>query len=413
MINNYLKNKNIEAIKFYDKSPEMVLKWKNFLAEFNITEDIYIQSLNKYKCRMFYFDWKYKIISNLAAFFKLSNIHLKHFFYNLLKKNYLDNLSKTKLYKSNLNTKQKNKIDMIIQSRTDLGIDDVFPDRLYSEFPSYKIIPANFERDYIFNKELKKTYKKLARKNIFRFNYKLLALKELAFHSFLLENYEFKALVVYINERNIFSPILKERYEQDGKEFISFMHGTNLFFLINSFMSFSRYYIWDQDYQELFEKDMLCNINKYKVYTPIKLQHRFEKKEYYDKDITYYLSAQDEKAQKILIKVIKKLRSINVNLLVRPHPRVSMDKKIYPEGALENSNFDIIKSIDQSEYIAGVSTTVIEQAYYGGKKVILDDVTSPEEFESLKSRGYLMLKKLEEKNVVLFSEYLKDKGIEI
>lgn len=403
MINEYIRKKNVQTIKLYDKSPETTKKWREFLEKLDKDDNIYNQSINKYRCRMFYFDWKYKFLINSVAFLKLLKINFKKAFLKIFNPKQLEVIRNSEEYKA---TNSGTGYDMVIQSRTDLGIDDVFPNELYEEFLNNIIIPADFNKEFIFNKDLNKIYKKLSRKNFFRFNYKLSALKELAFHSYVIENYNPKAVVVYINERNIYSPFLKDFYESKGKEYISFMHGTNLFSLINSFMSFSRYYIWDKDYQEMFEKEMFCNINKYPLYTPGKLEHRFKPKEKYDKDITYYLSAQDEQSQLVLIKQLNILRERGINLVVRPHPRVSMNKEIYPENSLEDNNVDIIDSVDNTKYVAGVNTTVIEQGYYGGKKVIIDDVTNPKEFESLKSRGYLMLKKLGEDNVELFSEYL-------
>ncbi len=81
-------------------------------------------------------------------------------------------------------------------------------------------------------------------------------------------------------------------------------------------------------------------------------------------------------------------------------------KSIFKPENIESFEIKTSESIDNSEYIVGVATTVVTEAYYGGKKVLIDDVTDKEEFESLKSRGYLMLKKLGEDNVELFSEYL-------
>ena len=186
---------------FLDKytNPPDVEEWKNFIKSLPQKDDPFVQSLNKYKCRMYYFNFSYIFLVNIVAFLKLLKIR----FTNLFIKS-----SKNKI-KDIYSTKDAGKYDMVIQKRKDLDIDDVFPLELYDEFPNYIIVPANHDRTLIFNEDLNKAYKELVRRNFFRFNYRLLALKELALHSYLLENYNPKATVVYINERNVLGPILK------------------------------------------------------------------------------------------------------------------------------------------------------------------------------------------------------------
>ena len=87
-------------------------------------------------------------------------------------------------------------------------------------------------------------------------------------------------------------------------------------------------------------------------------------------------------------------------------------RKTFKEENIESFDVKTQDSINNSEYIVGTATTVLTEAYYGGKKILIDDVTDKEEYESLKSRKYLMLDKLKDSNVKLFSEYLDKIGEE-
>lgn len=389
-------------LKKYNVPPD-VKEWKSFIKDLPQSEDPIIQSRNKYKCRMNYFSLSYIFLVNIVAFFRLIKISISNVFLKLSKKKIEE------IYIA----KDAKKYDMVIQRRKDLDINDVFPMDLYDEFPNYIIIPANHDRTLIFNKDLKKAYKELARRNPFRFNYRILALKELALHSYLLENYNPKAIVVYINERNTLGPILKYVYEKQGREFIGFMHGTDLFHLIKSYMAFSRYYIWDKNYISMYKNDMNCIIDKYIVYTPGKNSYIFKEKDSYKKNLTYYVSTQGDKEQRVLSKFVKELEKKNINMIVRPHPRLDFNENLFDRKNIESPEVDIESSINNSEYVVGVSTTVIEQAYYGGKKILIDDISNKDTYKSLFDRKYLMISKIGEEKVQLFSKYLKNVGINL
>ena len=394
-IEAYIRKLTIRVFTNFDKNPPKVEDWYDFLESLPKSKDPFVLSENKYKCRMYYFDWKYKLLINTNSFFVLTKTYIKNFLFKLFKKRDNDYIAS-----------DRENYDMIILNRR-ISIDDVFPKELFKEFPKYKKVETRHDRTIIFNQALKESYKILARKNRFNFSYKLLALREFALHSYVLENYNPKATVVYVNERNTLSPIIKDIYEKKNKEFIGFMHGTDLLHLIKSYMSFSRYYIWDEDYIDMYINDMNCNINKYIVHKPDKLKKEYFKKEKYDNDLTYYLSATSTKSLKKLSEIVKQLKEKNINIKFRAHPRIpglNNIINILGEDNMEKTDIGITESISNTEYVVGLSTTVIEEAFYGGKKIILDDITDEEMFKNLKDRKYLMLKK----EHILFSDYLKD-----
>lgn len=404
-IENYLRDIFVDGLVSANQDLDIANKWSEFLNSLEKTNNPYKNSKNKYRARMYYVGYKYIFLSNFNAFFKLINIYTK----NLLEKIFKANYKTSKGYMA----EDAGDLDMVVQERDDMPLYDIFPEELYKEFPNYVKVPVEFTRTHILNKELKRTYRKLCRKNILSFNYKLMALKELALHSYIVENYNPKAVIVYANERNLFSPILKEYYENNNKEFISFMHGTDLLHLIKAFTAFSRYYVWDNGYIEMYKDDLYFDVNQYIKYTPIKNSYSFKEKDKYLKDITYYISGHTDDAHRRIAKLIKILFNKGIKLIVRPHPRRKFNQSIYNKEDLEDLNINIEESIDNSEYILGVASTVIEQAYYGGKKIILDDVTNREEFKTLEVRKFLMLSKLGDDKIILLSEYLRKIGINI
>ena len=394
-LEKYLRDILVSGMVSAHQDIHIVEKWKDFIKTLKISEDPFKMSKNKYKARLYYVGVKYKILINLNAFAKLFKINVLNMF-------------KTEHTSEEYVAKDAGKQDMVIQVKTDIPEDDIMPEELYKEFSKHVSVPVSFKRTRIFNKELKKIYKKLCRKNPFSFNYQLLALKELAWHSYVLENYDPKAVVVYANERNLFSPILKDFYEKNNKEFISFMHGTDLFHLIKVFSSFSRYYVWDEDYIQMYKNELFYNINQYIVYSPKKNNYSFEEKSHYEKDITYYISGHTDETHKKIVELIKILKEKNINLTVRPHPRREFDLNIYNKDDLEDLSVDIVDSMDNTEYILGVATTVVEQGFFAGKKILIDD----EEFYLLKTRKFLMLSKINNNQVMLLSDYLRGRGIE-
>ncbi len=398
-LNEYKRKLTVKGIA--SRKPVDIEAWKNFLDSLPKDKDPYTLSTNKYKCRMYYFDWKYKLFVNFISFFELFFIHVSNFCYKVRKQEDKEN---------KLNRDIEN-IDMLILKR-EVDIKDVFPNELYEEFPKNKVLELTHDSTIMTDKDFKYAYKNLAKKNFFRFEYKLLALKELALHSKILASYNPKAIVVYINERNTISPILKELYKSKNIEFISFMHGVDLLHLIKAYMSFSRYYVWDEDYIDMYIKDMSCAIDRYIHYTPEKLNKNYKLKEKYEKKITYYVSAMSEQAVENLVKIVEELNNKNISILVRLHPRMSNlehVKSLFNEKNIESFDIKIDDSIENTEYIVGTSTTVLTEAYYGGKPIIIDDMTDKTAFNNLSDRKYLLFKK----EHTLFSEYLKNEGISL
>ena len=79
----------------------------------------------------------------------------------------------------------------------------------------------------------------------------------------------------------------------------------------------------------------------------------------------------------------------------RPHPRYSdMDllKKYVSEEEIETpQKVGILESISNLDCAVGSYTTVLAQAYFSGKNILLDDVTFKSQYNQLKERRYILI----------------------
>lgn len=365
-------------------------KWDFFLACLPAVKDSIDCAYNKYKCRMYYFPLYKKIIANILG---LGAVPVMLFF--LLKSN-----------KSILPMRKG--IAVLEKSRDVPQYDDIFPEDLYKQ---YKVeVAENFNKKFgILCKEAKKLFWKSVKKHPLSFFYNYFVYMELAAHSYFLLTYNPEATIVYVNERNVASPIITELYEKDGRQFISFMHGEYLRQLVSGCMSFSKYFIWNKSYIAMFE-GLSCQIKSYEVYTPGKLKKKwnFESTipEYY---CTYYLSGQSKESILKLGELLEMLEKHGKKCKVRPHPRnLQYTKEIlssFIHITIENSKVVPLKdSLASTQYVIGLNTTVLSEAYAEGRKVVIDDISDPRHFEDSKNRGAAAFVR----DHILFSELINN-----
>lgn len=144
-----------------------------------------------------YYDWKFKLEANLYGAIKILSGHINSLVNRLKGKQDEDYVS--------LN---KGKYDMVVLTNQ-IGIKDIFPEELYEQYEKVYLLPKNRHRLQIRNYEYKDAYKKLARRNPFNFYYKYLAKRELALQSYIDENFDPKAVVTHLSERNPVDSIIK------------------------------------------------------------------------------------------------------------------------------------------------------------------------------------------------------------
>lgn len=390
----------IKSIANFDEKQPDVKEWIEFINSLpDSKDDDFLASYNKYLCRMHYFGLGYKIMINIAAFFALMAFYMKSFFV----KPDFEVLDKKD---SKINSRKM----LLIEQYTPAS-DDVFPRELFDEFGIYYKVDETYQNIKLAKKEFYDAYKIVRKNHFFKFHYRYLILRELSLHSSLIDRFDQDATVVYVNERNVVSPILTKLYEAEGRELISFMHGEDLLHLIKAYKTFSRYYVWDKRYIPMYINVMKSNTRMFIEYVPEKLQYQFEKKSEYLNDLTYYLSAESKTSLLKIKAIIDKLKEKDKKMIIRLHPRMSEIEEIeevFDPEDIEDLHKDIKESILDTRYVVGICSTVMTEAYYGGKEVIIDNLTNNEFYYNLKDRMCLMF----ERNMINLSEYLEDLGID-
>lgn len=378
------KNQSIEDLK----------KWRKYLEELDDPKDVIEASYMRYECRMYHFSKTKRFIMNLFGFVAF----FVEFVYIFTAKDHNHDKVRGKV--------------VVERARDIPDFSDVGPQEILDGNDQVEIID-NFNKKFA---PLCKTARKYLIRCImahpFSFFYIYFVYMELATHSYILLKYNPETVFVYINERNIASPILTEMYEMEGRSFCSFMHGEYQLELIMAFMAFSKYYIWDKSYVKLFKDDLRCQIKEFIVYTPKKLIKKWNiDKEETTYFCTYYFSGESEESIRTVAKIIQEFSKLDRKCSIRPHPRDLRHKKIIEEtfgqcdGIIENvRELSLRDSLSRTKYVIGLQSTVLSEAYVEGKTIVLDDFSDKEQFEKLKMQKFNVFNKPH----LLLSELLKN-----
>ena len=236
---------------------------------------------------------------------------------------------------------------------------------------------------------------KVLLKHPFSWHFILKCTMKMMRYRWLIDLYRPKALIVH-NEYSFTSSLMTDFCNKNGIELINVMHGEKLFNIRDSFFKFNRCYIWNDFYKELFV-ELRADSEQFIVEVPPSLL--FEKQACEKTvDYTYYLQAQGGKALETVVSFLKKLQGQGYEVAVRPHPRyTNMDSlnEYIGDSEIEvepSRAFSIEDSILRTKNAISIYSTVLQQAYFNGTNVIIDDVSDPQFIEKLKSLGYVMMK---------------------
>lgn len=368
-------------IKETDCEPN-VDEWISYLGKLPKTKDCIQNTKNKYDCRQFHFrTWKRMLLE--MASFPIMVYKIRLLFGD----------------SKELPTVQSNTI--LIEKKLDVDYHDIMPKQLVQEYDNMVEVIAHRESKPLKEhlcREAIDILKPLINKYWYHPYLIIWCIRELAKHSVYIEKYNPRSTVVYIEERNVASPLIKKLYEQTGRKFVSFMHGEYLLRLIQGFMGFSEYYIWDKSYEDMFANMLKCNIDKYVLYKPKKLEKKWNL-ETIEPSIycTYYFSAESKESIKGIASLFKRIESSGKRCKVRPHPRYSQWDYIndsFPDEMIENpKEISIKESLSRTKYAVGLATTVLSEAYFEGRTVVIDDISSKEKFDNLERRNFICLRR--------------------
>lgn len=377
-LGEFYKNFIIGDIKNTEEEPD-VDEWMEFLASLPEPKDCIDEAYNKYLCRLQYVPKKKTVLLNTAAFAVLA-------------------ATLPRVMRSGKPLPKKQGKKLLLEKKKDVDYTDVLPPELPGEYDEFLPVDQTKAKIGDLSKEALSLYKAAVRRHPTEFYFQLFLLKELSNHSRYIRTYNPSATAVYINERNVAGPVLTRMYEKTGRKLISFMHGEYLLQMIQAYMNFSEFYVWDEMYIDMFRKDLHCGIKKYIVTTPLKLTKKWHLEDI-EPEIwcTYYFSGESTASVKRLAAAFKKAARDDRRYMVRPHPRYShqdLIREYFPADMIEDpKEVSMEESMARTANCAGLHTTVLSEAQVEGRCAVIDDISDPEQFRNLERRKFVVLQR--------------------
>lgn len=202
--------------------------------------------------------------------------------------------------------------------------------------------------------------------------------------------------IIAINsEFSCCSSIMTKYCEEQAIEHINIMHGEKLFYIRDSFFRFTKCYVWDEFYVELFKK-LRANRNEFIVEKPQSLVVNVNnvRGKIPIIDFKYMLFENTQLAS--VANSLSVLKDKGFSVKVRPHPAYSDMTKvnnIFESEDVEDCCIPIQMSIANSKHVVSLYSTVLYQAYLNGIDYVIDDINYSKEYEKLKELNYILISK--------------------
>ena len=205
-------------------------------------------------------------------------------------------------------------------------------------------------------------------------------------------------VLIQFGEFSFSSSILTEYCHRNVVKHIDIMHGEKLWFIRDSFFHYDECYVWDEYYAYLF-RSLKAEPSQFRVALPssMKIDTASYKNQECYADYKYYLALYSEEQIKGIVQSMEFAKHEGKTVMYRPHPRYSdieLLRKYVKEEEIEMPmKVGIMVSISNLEFAVGSYTTVLSQAWFSDKGVVLDDVTFKDQFDKLEERGYILANK--------------------
>ena len=360
------------AIKLERKNDSLfiypVSKQKEYLAHFREPQDDIERSYNQYRCQMKFNNAALNCAMNFMA------LPLLLYYWK----------------KANLLVLQEGKVDAIFFA--DGKPENIIPNELRTRFSTIDIIEEKkeylAETDRLFFRKVWKHYP-------LSWQFLLKSLIKIRYYSYEIHRSNPKAIIV-CNEYSFTSSILTAYCTAMGIEHINVMHGEKLYYMRDSFFHFDRCYVWNEFY-----RDLLCELraekSQFRVAVPPSMRFLTSKAVEKEYDYTFYLGAERDEQLQQIISCLNLLKQRGKKVSLRPHPRYSdlnMVRRFCIDGIIieDGGSLPIEMSILRTRNAVSGFSTVLNQAYHNGVKIVIDDVSKPEAYKKLEELGYVMLK---------------------
>lgn len=365
----YPLRKIVSVIGKYKEANCSVEKQKQILHSFSEPKDNYERSYFQYICQNRKMGFLFIILSNLAGFFLLFFSYFKISLNNTSG----DSVECEAIFFSNNDSKSN------------------IPDTLHNEFKDI-MQNENFEV-FRITKEDKKFINKLWKKYPFSFYFIFKCMIKISMYSGQIQKYSPNTIITAA-EHSFTSSILTTYCNSLNIEHINVMHGENLFNINSSFFRFDRCYVWMEFHKDLFIKLRAYN-NQFIVEAPSSLNLNLNYSYSPIYDFTYYLGYENEAELRRIKDSIDVLKNQGKIVSVRPHPRYSnltLISKIFRDFDVEDfSTISIKESLERTNALISLCSTVLLQGSYNKKDVVIDDLSRKEEYKKLLEADYIMM----------------------
>lgn len=202
------------------------------------------------------------------------------------------------------------------------------------------------------------------------------------------------------NEFSFNSSLLTDYCHWHNVEVINVQHGEKLRYIRDSFFHFDRCYVWNQHYVDILSRQKAEPTQFREAVPPsLKIEVSARQNSAIYADYKYYLAFSSEEEIKGIVASLEFAKREGRTVKFRPHPRytdMSVLQKYVGEQEIEDvKNVGILESISNMEYAVGSYSTVLLQAHFSGKRVLLDDVTYKSQYNQLQDYGYILSDNLE------------------
>lgn len=380
IIGKIYKRFNIDAITnaTYERMP--LDKQKEFLKKFDEPVNDYQRSFYKYRC---FREYSYYGRKWLIFLYNIGALIIYPFLFIMFSKR------GNKIKRSDVS------IDAVIENMDRLPNDDIIPKEIIDKYKKIEVIKEINYKEYYLNKNAIQICKEVNKMYFWNFYYKLIVMLKLAQFSSYIEENNPRAIVFYACEREFSGPLQTHLCEIEGVRYESFMHGDYLYQLCFAFQRYSMYYTWDLAYNKMF--DMLRCDSPMSVYTPKKLSGIGEIPDKHECKYfaTYYFSNETKENAEKIYSIFKQFLNKGLICKIRPHPRFSdidMLYDVFSDIEIEVlQDYSLLDSIRDSLYIVGLNTTVLSQAYFSGKEIVIDNVSMKKQYSEMKDKMYIMM----------------------
>lgn len=220
------------------------------------------------------------------------------------------------------------------------------------------------------------------------------AMMNVARYSHLIYKYTPNTLIQF-GEFSFSATILTDYCHKRNVRHVDVMHGEKLFSIRDAYFHFDETYVWSDHYVKLLTS-LKAEPSQFVVAVPPSLHidcEKYKRPEVYA-DYKYYLATYDEPTIQHIVDAMAFAKHEGKTVKFRPHPRYSnMEwlRKYVSEDEIEYpKSVTIQESLSNMAYAVGSYTTVMVQAYFSGKGVIMDDVAELKEYNLLKSLDYIL-----------------------